>query len=487
MGRRQKNKQGDPAPLSAASITKPGKRKAEDEYPKPAPKKPRSEVTKSKAKGKENINGSENRAKKASKKKSKNMKDTGDSDEWEDMASDDGDDLQAHTKFNFEEDEEEAFLDGQEDDDFLSREGVQQLDLSSSESEDESQSDEDDQSSTSSDTSDTDEPVTARNMEKRSKALDRMAAKEAELDLEDAGRDDRAEDDLEDVAIFDLPTAEERESGKTTDVGELSRRIQDCARVLSDFKKLASKGRSRSEYVEQLISDISNYYGYNEFLAEKLFNLFPVSEAIEFFEANETPRPVTIRTNTLRVRRRDLAQALINRGVNLEPIGKWTNVGLQVFESSVPIGATPEYLAGHYMLQAASSFLPVIALAPQPNERILDMASAPGGKTTYISALMKNTGLVFANDSNKARTKSLTANVHRLGCKNVVVERRAKKSVEAEEETKVEIVEDDVVMMEGDQVTFNDTEDKAIIQEFQRKDLLKKKGIKVRPKVKSFV
>lgn len=85
------------------------------------------------------------------------------------------------------------------------------------------------------------------------------------------------------------------------------------------------------------------------------------------------------------------------------------------------LGATPEYLAGHYMLQAASSFLPVIALAPQPNERILDMASAPGGKTTYVSALMQNSGIIFANDSNKARAKSLTANVHRLGCKNVVV------------------------------------------------------------------
>lgn len=169
------------------------------------------------------------------------------------------------------------------------------------------------------------------------------------------------------------------------------------------------------------------------------FNVFSCRafKAVEFFEANETPRPVTIRTNTLRTRRRDLAQALINRGVNLEPIGKWSNVGLQVFESSVPIGedypwlcriacltfpgATPEYLAGHYMLQAASSFLPVIALSPQPNERVLDMASAPGGKTTYISALLQNTGVVFANDSNKARTKSLTANVHRLGCKNVVV------------------------------------------------------------------
>lgn len=73
------------------------------------------------------------------------------------------------------------------------------------------------------------------------------------------------------------------------------------------------------------------------------------------------------------------------------------------------------------MLQAASSFLPVIALSPQPNERVLDMASAPGGKTTHIAALLRNTGIIFANDANKARTKSLTANVHRLGCKNVVV------------------------------------------------------------------
>ena len=85
-----------------------------------------------------------------------------------------------------------------------------------------------------------------------------------------------------------------------------------------------------------------------------LMSLLPFSgmltfvQAIEFFEANEVPRPVTIRTNTLRTRRRDLAQALINHGVNLEPIGKWTNVGLQVFESTVPIGGLltlPGFLA----------------------------------------------------------------------------------------------------------------------------------------------
>lgn len=60
-----------------------------------------------------------------------------------------------------------------------------------------------------------------------------------------------------------------------------------------------------------------------------------------------------------------------------------------------------------------------MALAPQPNERVLDMASAPGGKSTYIAALLQNTGTVFANDSNKARLKSLSANVARLGCRLV--------------------------------------------------------------------
>ena len=74
-----------------------------------------------------------------------------------------------------------------------------------------------------------------------------------------------------------------------------------------------------------------------------------------------------------------------------------------VFESQVPLGATPEYLAGHYILQGASSFCPVMALAPQEGEKILDMCSAPGAKTSYVAALMKNTGMILANDANKDR------------------------------------------------------------------------------------
>ncbi|KAI8991359.1 NOL1/NOP2/sun family-domain-containing protein [Mycotypha africana] len=243
----------------------------------------------------------------------------------------------------------------------------------------------------------------------------RIAA-EAEAELKEQANQD---EELEEDERYKLPEGDEEEL--VADITVVSQRIKEIVNVLNDFKRLRDLNTDRQSYVDRLIKDIANYYGYSEFLAEKLFNLFPVSEAIEFFEANEVPRPVTIRTNTLRTRRRDLAQALINRGVNLEPIGKWSKVGLQVFDSQVPIGATPEYLAGHYMLQAASSFLPVMALAPQPEERILDMASSPGGKTTYIAALQKNTGMVFANDATKDRLKSLIANIHRMGVKNAVV------------------------------------------------------------------
>ena len=269
------------------------------------------------------------------------------------------------------------------------------------------------------DDSDREQILSAANIEGLSRKLDAEQDEEdEEARLEEAAMQTNIDGEKLNVLDEDGDTPRSR---LAPDLQLLRSRITDTIRILENFSTLAEKTRSRADYTAQLLKDICLYYGYSPYLAEKLFNLFAPKEAFAFFEANETARPVVIRTNTLRTHRRQLAQSLINRGVTLEPVGKWSKVGLQVFESQVPLGATPEYLAGHYILQAASSFLPVMALAPQEHERILDMAAAPGGKTTHIAALMKNTGCIFANDSNKQRAKGLIGNIHRLGARNTIV------------------------------------------------------------------
>lgn len=207
-----------------------------------------------------------------------------------------------------------------------------------------------------------------------------------------------------------------------SDVKTAKEEIEQISAILQDFSNKRNPSISRSQYITRLTEALSFYYGYSEFMLTKFMALFPLDEAIEFFSSNETPRPVTIRANTLKVKRKQLAQLLIARGVNVDPLeGGWSKVGLIVHSSQVPVGATPEYLAGYYMLQSASSFLPVVALDPQPGERILDMCAAPGGKTSYIAAMMANTGVLIANEISAQRVKSLVANLHRLGVRNCAV------------------------------------------------------------------
>lgn len=417
MGRRAKNKQGVPPTFdefqaSKAKKDQKGKSKSKidssakvtDEKTKPSTKRNRDElpsnknIKKKKTDTRDNISVNKKAEKElpevdfeelASAKKSL----FDDSDQENDDNGDDGD----NDEFDVE--------------DFEGEEGLEDID-----------SDEDDRARPMFSDDDEDEEdlegLNAQNMELYSKQLD----EEEELEAEEAQKELLEEGQVQPRAKV-LPTEEEEEemAQGPQDVTMVRTRMLEIVKVLENFKTLAEEGRSRTDYVTRLIKDICEYFGYSEFLADKLFNLFSPAEAIEFFEANEIARPITIRTNTLKTRRRDLAQSLVNRGVNLQPIGSWTKVGLQIFDSQVPIGATPEYLAGQYILQAASSFLPVMALDPQENERILDMAAAPGGKTTYISAMMKNTGCIFANDAHKARTKSLIANIHRLGCRNTIV------------------------------------------------------------------
>lgn len=253
----------------------------------------------------------------------------------------------------------------------------------------------------------------------------KIVSYEEGVDGEEQDMDDRKKDAME---TFNLPDNEEEAENNNPEL--LQKRIDEVLSILHNFRDYqntqsekgvkASEITSRSSFIEQLKKDCAMYYGYLPSLIDLFFDLFSPHETVEFLESNERTRPTVIRVNTLRTRRKQLAEALIKRGVNLKPLDNFGDVGITILDSTVPIGATPEYLAGHYMLQAPSSFCPVIALDPQPNERILDMASAPGGKTSYIAQLMNNTGVIVANEKSAKRIQATIANLSRLGCTNAI-------------------------------------------------------------------
>lgn len=107
-------------------------------------------------------------------------------------------------------------------------------------------------------------------------------------------------------SVFSFPTEEELTN--VTSLKDIQQRIRDVVMVLSDFKRLREENRSRFEYIELLRRDLCTYYSYNDFLMEKLMQMFPLDELLEFLEASEVQRPMTIRVNTLKTRRRDLAE-----------------------------------------------------------------------------------------------------------------------------------------------------------------------------------
>jgi len=254
-------------------------------------------------------------------------------------------------------------------------------------------------------------------IERQSKLLDK------EMEIEEAEAEDEMRRTIaEHTSVFHLPTEEELEdeTNRVMPPSELRERIDAILEVLAVFKDRREKDRARNDYVTQLSADMSELYGYLPELVDYFLAMWGPSETLEFLTASDQARPLVIRTNTLKVRRKDLAAALMKRGVNLDPLANWSKVGLKITDSPIPIGATPEYLCGHYILQSAASLCPVMALAPQPDERVLDMSAAPGGKTSHIAQLMRNTGILIANDLKPMRQKATMANLHRLGVKNVI-------------------------------------------------------------------
>ncbi len=106
------------------------------------------------------------------------------------------------------------------------------------------------------------------------------------------------------------------------------------------------------------------------------------------------------------------------------PVGEkipWCDSAFLLHPSTFSPGLHPYHNAGLYYMQDPSAMSPAELLDPQPGERVLDLAAAPGGKTTHLAALMQGRGLLVANEIKDKRVGHLAQNVERWGAGNVVV------------------------------------------------------------------
>jgi len=145
----------------------------------------------------------------------------------------------------------------------------------------------------------------------------------------------------------------------------------------------------------------------------------------DFIAACQRPLRRSIRVNTLKISVDDFLTLVSPYNWQLTPV-PWCAEGFWIErddEDAVPLGSTAEHLSGLFYIQEASSMLPVAALFAEGNtpERVMDVAAAPGSKTTQIAARMGNHGAILANEFSASRVKVLHANISRCGIQNVAL------------------------------------------------------------------
>lgn len=145
----------------------------------------------------------------------------------------------------------------------------------------------------------------------------------------------------------------------------------------------------------------------------------------DFIAACQRPLRRSIRVNTLKISVEDFLALVAPYSWQLTPV-PWYAEGFWIErdnEDAVPLGSTAEHLSGLFYIQEASSMLPVAALFADGNspERVMDVAAAPGSKTTQIAARMGNRGAILANEFSASRVKVLHANISRCGIHNVAL------------------------------------------------------------------
>lgn len=160
------------------------------------------------------------------------------------------------------------------------------------------------------------------------------------------------------------------------------------------------------------IKKISIEYSHPQWLVRKLLKIYDEKFVIDLMDKNNTPPKLTIRVNTLKCSYDDLKAKLESEGAFVTKGKIQDSMALKNFHL---IEKSKEFNEGLFTIQDESSMLAVKCLNPMPGDTIMDLCSAPGGKSTYAAQLMKNKGEIIAFDIYEHKINLINNNAERLG------------------------------------------------------------------------
>lgn len=150
---------------------------------------------------------------------------------------------------------------------------------------------------------------------------------------------------------------------------------------------------------------------------DRLYSQFSPITADKILSGMANERYTTLRVNTLKYDRQSLMKDLKNEDIKFERVLWYDDAFIIKNVDEKIISELDIYKKGYIYLQSLSSMIPAIVLNPKKGEKVLDMASAPGSKTTQMACLMGNEGLIVANEIDKIRAERLKYNISLQGVK----------------------------------------------------------------------
>ena len=148
---------------------------------------------------------------------------------------------------------------------------------------------------------------------------------------------------------------------------------------------------------------------------DRLAEIVPSAEYLSVLATFALPKPTTFRINTLKTTIEACRTSLEAQGFELSPIEWYDHAFAIPHEQKRALTESAEFYNGHIYIQNLASMTAPLSLAPQAGETILDLAAAPGGKTTQLADLMHNQGHIKAVEVVKDRYYRLKANLTQHG------------------------------------------------------------------------